>query len=694
VRAGAGFAGLPNRGRMKNFVRSLRFAWPYRGRLILSVVCALVVALLWGGNFTAIYPLLKILGTDKNLHQWIDQEIDLKTRQIADYQLTLDQREKEVHQVETEWPQATEHERKLRDRRLNELTRLMAKDEYNLSSARSRLHWYQTARLYIFKYLPTDRFETLAWLLVWVVATVVVKGVFDYWQEYLVGNVVNLSLFDLRNRLYRNVIHLDMHQFTDDGTHELMARFTNDMEAMGSGLKTLFGKVVAEPLKAISCVLFACMISWRLTLLFLVLVPVALLFMSKVGTYMKRASRRVLESMSSLYKILQETFQGIKVVKAFTMERYERRRFFMGTKDYYRKGMYVINLDALSGPIMEILGVLAISGALLVGAYLVVTQETHLWGLRMTVDPLDWEALLQLYAFLAAIADPVRKLSNVWNRFQSGAAAADRVFAIMDRRPRVKSNPNAPRLERHHKSIELRDVCFSYDPERPVLTNIRLDVKFGETVAVVGRNGSGKTTLVGLLARFYDPDHGAVLIDGVDIRRVNLRSLRQQTGLVSQETILFDDTLYNNISYGNRHAKPAEVEAAARKAFAHDFIMKTKAGYQTRIGEMGTSLSGGQRQRIALARAILRDPSILILDEATSAADLESEALIQQALRDFIRNRTTFIITHRLSTLEIADRIVVLEGGRIEAVGTHQDLLRTCATYQRLHEVQFVRQAA
>src|SRR5262245_48196900 len=247
------------------------------------------------------------------------------------------------------------------------------------------------------------------------------------------------------------------------------------------------------------------------------------------------------------------------------MERYERRRFFMGTKDYYHKGMRVVNLDAISGPIMELLGVMAIAGALLAGAYLVLKGETHIFGLRMTQEKLNTASLLQLYALLAAIADPVRKLSNVYNRIQSGAAAADRIFALMDRRPKVQTNPNARRLERPRRSpagtedavrcvrgpdgvlervpphIEFREICFSYAPETPILTNIRLEVPFGETLAIVGKNGSGKTTLVGLLPRFFDPDHGSILIDGVDIRRINLRSLRQQIGLVSQETILFDD---------------------------------------------------------------------------------------------------------------------------------------------------------
>ncbi len=673
---------------MKNFIRALKFAWPYRGKLILSFVCALIVAVLWGANFTVIYPVLKILGSDENLHAWVNKQIDEREKQIDSLQKSRTDRQRQIDEVKTK-PAG-----KAREETLAELNRLMAKDEAQLSAAHSKLQWIQRAGIYIHRFCPQDAFETLALLLTIIILAVVLKGFFEFFQESLVGRVVNLSLFDLRNRFYRNALRYDLSQFNQEGTHQLTARFTNDMESLAAGKKTLFGKVVAEPLKAISGVVFACLISWRLTLLFLILVPLALVFMGKVGRLMKRASRRVLESMSSLYRVLQETFLGIKIVKAFTMERYERRRFFLGTKDYYKKGMRVIHLEAFNGPVMELLGTLAITGALLVGAFLVLRGETHIFGLRMTTEPLEVEALLTLYGCLAGIADPVRKLGNVHNRIQSAAAAADRIFAYMDRQPKVQNDPTLPALPRHKKSIEFRDLCFSYIPGEPTLSNVRLDVRFGETIALVGRNGSGKTTLIGLLARFIDPDHGGILIDGTDIRRVNLRSLRRQLGLVTQETILFDDTIANNIAYGHRHAKPEEVEAAAKKAFAHDFIVKVREGYQTRIGEMGATLSGGQRQRIALARAILRDPSILILDEATSATDLESEMLIHQALKEFTKNRTTFLITHRLSTLEIADRIVVLDNGRIEAVGTHQELLKSCETYQRLHEVQFQRKVA
>ncbi len=298
-----------------------------------------------------------------------------------------------------------------------------------------------------------------------------------------------------------------------------------------------------------------------------------------------------------------------------------------------------------------------------------------------------------LYAQLIGMADPIRKLSSVYTKLQSSAAACDRVFATMDKAPQVQPNFGGPRLERHCKEVEFQNVCFSYTPERQILTNICLRVSAGETIAIVGANGSGKSTLLNLLPRFYDPDHGSILIDGIDIRRANLRSLRRQIALVSQDPVLFDDTFAANIQYGTRQSTPDEVEAAAKKAFAHDFIL-AKGGYETRLGDLGATLSGGEKQRIALARAILRDPSILILDEFSSAIDPVSDRLIHDALLDFKKGRTTFFITHKMHTLQMADRIMVLDNHALTAIGTHTELIGTSPIYRGLYEAQIQAKAA
>ena len=680
---------------MKNFLRALRFAWPYRGRLVLSLMCAVMAAALWGLNFTAIYPTLKLLRADTTLLAEVDQQIAALQKDIEKVEGNLESLQGRAREVEG-LPSNRFSEQMRRD-----ATRDLVKQESRLENLRRSLYHTRLARKFVHDWLPLEPFRTLAVVLALVLLAVILKCSFEFCQDWLVGSVINLGLFDLRNEFFRRVLKQDAEQFGDRGSADLMSRFTTDMEALGLGTKTLFGRVVSEPLKAVACVVLACFISWQLTLLFLVMVPVAGYVLGRIGRTMKQATKKMLERISNIYRILQEVLGGIKVVKAYTTEPRERVRFREATRDYYNRAMRVVRLDALTGPAIEVLGVAAIALALLAGSYLVLRKHTSFMGLKFSEQPLDAEALLQLYVLLAAIADPVRKLSSVFTKIQAGGAAADRIFDCLDREPRIKANAEGPSIAREAGGrlaappirglaspplIEFRDVCFSYEPGRPILSHLSFHVSHGETIAIVGGNGSGKSTLLSLLPRFRDPVHGSVLVLGHDLRELNLRSLRHNIGLVSQDTVLFDDTIHENIAYGCRSATREQVETAARKAFAHDFISRLSKGYDTPAGECGGKLSGGQKQRICLARAILRDPAILLLDEFTSQTDAESEALIHRAMAEFVRGRTTFMITHRMHTLEMADRIMVLDHGHVVGLGSEAELLRTCPVFQRLSE--------
>jgi ABC-type multidrug transport system fused ATPase/permease subunit len=563
----------------------------------------------------------------------------------------------------------------------------------------NRWKWcYEFVRPYVHRYFPSDSFKTLLLLIGMVMVGVGLKGFFAFLQEVLVADVMQHTVFGIRNHFFRRTINLDLASFSDQGSSELMARFTNDMDSFGQGLVTLMSKLVREPMRIASCLGGALWFNWRLTCVTLILVPISAAATYRAGKIMKRAVRRTLESMSSIYKILQESFQGIKVVKAFGMERVERSRFFEETKNFYRKAVRVAMIDALSDPVLEMLALVTVAIALMAGSYLVLHRtiflDLGLFRLQLASQPMAIQDLLTLYAMLAGISDPIRKLSNVHSKIQRASAAADRICALMDRSPKVVDRKRAVPLPRHRHSIEFDRVSFSYMGNSPVLQGVSLSVRHGETIALVGPNGCGKTTLMNLLTRFWDVDDGAIRIDGHDIRDVPIRSLRRQIGIVLQETLLFQDTIANNIAYGDPHARRSAIIAAAERAYAHQFIMSLPQGYDTLIGERGHGLSGGQRQRLALARAMLCDPAILILDEATSAVDIQDEVLIRKAIEEFAQQRTTFLISHNLATIQFADRIVLINAGRIEAVGADQELRRSSALYRRLHEIHYHRDTA
>lgn len=667
---------------MSSFFRALRIAWSYRLRFGLSVVFALLVAILWGGNLMAVYPILKIFFHRENLQEWIARQIEVDEDRVGELEQQIALARNGINRIpEGDAVDAARLERPEQAWAL----------EHELTRAKWTLQSHRGLQPIIERFVPSDRGQTLVLVMVLLVVGLALKGVFIYLNESLVGSVTQLTMFDLRNELFRHTMKMDLAALTKTGSGDLMTRFTNDMENLAVGLETLIGKVIREPLKAISCITIACWINWRLTLVVLAIVPVAVILISAIGRSMKRASKRYLESMSSIYRILQEGLQGIKIVKAFTAEPHERRRFFQETKNYFHKAMRIVRLEALTSPVTELVGVCAITVAVLIGAFLVIGntkyEQTHVLGIRMAEAPMDPETLAALYTLLAGVSDPARKLSNVYGRMQRAAAASDRIFGFLDEHPSIVDCPQMPWLSRHDQSIEFKKIRFSYAGSNPVLVDIDLKIPFGETIAVVGPNGCGKSSLMSLIPRFYDPDAGKVLIDGCDIRDVRLRSLRDQIGIVTQETVLFNDSIRKNIAYGCPHAQFEDIEAAAKKAHADRFIAELPDGYDTNVGERAVKLSGGQRQLIAIARVILRDPPILILDEATSSLDVESESLVHRVLQEFVKGRTTILVTHRFSTLELAHRIVVMNEGRILDVGPHKELIKRCQFYNRLHQI-------
>jgi len=729
---------------MKALRRIFSYIWPQWPRIIGVVVSAVIVAVLLSLSLLTLIPVLRVMLTDEGLHGWIDRKacewrygVEFSVPKGADFikdehrdvgysilvivvedesigqraglrigdrvigagdLLVTAERPKVLYTRILEELATSEAERTiLQVRRLaaDNTTgeKMVALNMEGVGGtvvgplsgfAMSTRSAIIDAAQWAVGFLPREqtaanRTKAAVLIILLVGVFTVIRCLAKFYQGYMAQKVVQVGINCLREDAFAHAMDMPMGFFASERPSDTVSRIVRDTTVMGAAIKVMLGKALREPLNALFMLIGAMYLSWQLTLVFLCGAPLILMLLTVFGKKMKRATRKSLVIGSKMLGKLQETMAGLKVVKAYNQQCRERETFENINNGFLKQLLKISKVDAATSPAMEVIGMAAASVALVVGVD---------W---VNKGNMDGPEFLTLLALLAVSAESVRKTSGIWNKIQQANAAAERVFAVIDE-PIEKEAADAFELSPLKDRIEFVNVVFTYPgAEVPVLKGVNLSVQAGHNVAIVGPNGSGKTTLANLIPRFYDPDSGQLLIDGKDIRDATLFSLRNQIGMVTQNVVTFNDTIAANITYGKSDATMEEIIAAAKRSFAHEFVALLPDGYNTIIGEQGAGLSGGQLQRIVIARAILRDPAILIFDEATSQVDADSEAKIHKAIEEIKRDRTTFLIAHRFSTVITADVIVVMDDGRIIAQGQHEELIQTCPLYQSLYETQLVK---
>lgn len=618
---------------MKTYFRILSYVKPYWKHLAGSILCTILFALLNGASIYLTIPLLDTLFQQNNI------AVESQTTQIIN----------QAQDNAPGWMTET---------------------------------WDGMVRSFQEFVFEGSTSEILLKICLLVLAAFFGKNIFGYLQAYFLAYVEQGVIRDLRNDAYRHLHELPMSYFKNERTGHLISRITNDVNVVQQSVAAVFLNLIREPLQIIVFLGIALSISVHLTLFSFIIVPVSITIIAYIGKILRRHSTVLQEKMADITSVLQETISGVKIVKAFGMENYENKKFVSETNKYFRIVLRIVRIKNISSPVTEFLSVVIGVVIIYYGGRLVLDEHT----LRAS------EFLTFLFAIFQLLP-PIKELSSVNNRIQESSAAADRIFEIIDTEPAIKNIKNPIPVLEFKNQIEFKNVSFHYDDsEELVLNNINFEAKQGKIIALVGSSGAGKSTLVDLLPRFYDPTDGEILLDGNNIKDIKVEDLRALLGIVTQETVLFNDNIKNNIAYGINDFPEDKIFEAAKAANAHNFIMEFPNGYETEIGERGTKLSGGQRQRISIARALLLNPPIMILDEATSALDNESEVLVQEAIERLMSSRTTFVIAHRLSTIRNADRILVLDQGKIVQDGKHdQLLLDETGIYKKLYELQFNR---
>ena len=730
---------------MNAFRRVFKYVWPQWPRVIVVVVCAFLVASLLSLSFMTIIPLLRVMMGKEGLHGWVDRKncdykygVDFYVpdtrdlaesdgRDIAYYLLVTDVKKRSLADVAglkpgdkivgvgdflvseeperisfptlleelatTDESQITVQLRRSDKEDILELPLHTPEDKAYVDALRlgriERMKW--SAKIAVVKraqwvvgFLPREETESnktkaVIYIILAMGVLTVVRCFAKFYQGYLAQKVVQVGINHLREDAFEHVVDMPMGFFANERPSDAVSRIVRDTSVMGKAIKIMLGKALREPLNAMFMLGCAMLLNWQLTLIFLCAAPLVFGLLAGFGRKIKRATKKSLVVSSQMLGKLQETMSALKVVKVYNQQDYEGRNFRNINNRLLKQLLKISKIDAATMPILEVLGMAAGGAALIIGAH---------W---VTSGRMESPEFLGLLILLGAAAEAVRKTSGIWNKIQEANAAAERVFAIIDE-PVESEKPGAIELGPLKDKIEFVDVVFTYPGTyKPVLKGINLSVQAGHNVAIVGPNGSGKTTLANLMPRFYNPDSGRIFIDGKDIQHATLASLREQIGMVTQNVVTFNDTIAANIAYGKRGATSQEIIAAAKCSFAHEFVELLPNGYDTVIGEQGAGLSGGQLQRIVIARAILKNPCILIFDEATSQVDAESEAKIHKAVEEIMKDRTSFIIAHRFSTVITADVIVVMDDGQIVAQGQHDELMQSCPLYQSLYETQLVK---
>ncbi|MHC4075348.1 MAG: ABC transporter ATP-binding protein [Planctomycetota bacterium] len=716
---------------MKSFWRVFKYIWPQWPRLIVVITSAIVVSILFSLSFMTVIPLLKVMMGEEGLYGWIDRKVcsqrygiefyvpdradfvNPSKPDVAYYLLVQDIEDdglaKSAGLQTTDWIIGAGNcvigngvERIISTKIFEALSTAESDKQIRIQYKRfdieegTKLHegFLTTGKRPFYlgwvdrlsRYLPreqsnSNKVRAVTLIIMLMVIFTLGRCTARFFQQYLAGKVSQTALGNLRQDMFAHAVDLPVGFFESQNPSDLVSRLIRDSSQLAIGVKILLGKTLREPLKAIALLASAMWLDYKLTLIFLICAPFTIMVVSKLGRKIKRATTKSLVSWSRMLGKLEESFSSVKVVKAYNSQDYEINNFNRINKGLLKQQFRISKNSAAMAPLMDVLGMFAGSAALLFGVHWVVKGQ------------IDASEFLIFIALLGAAAESVRKSGDIWTKIQQANAASERIYTVIDMAGETEAQGSGLiELGPMRWYIEYENVYFGYPgSERKVLKGVSLKVQAGHNVAIVGANGSGKTTLANLMPRFYEPDSGRILIDGQDIRGATLLSVRNQIGMVTQNVVTFNDTIAANIAYGRPGASREDIIGAAKRAFAHEFIEPLPNGYDTIIGEKGTGLSGGQLQRIVIARAILKDPVILIFDEATSQVDAESEAKIHRAIEEIMKDRTSFIIAHRFSTVVSADIIVVMSEGRIVAQGQHDELMGTCSIYQSLYETQLVK---